>query len=1574
MLTALLPRVAANDSISRNRTLLFEVYASGYFPTAGVFDPADAIALWAKAGVTWLGNNYQRRIVSHSAIEQFISGQFNNVTLTLENADRYLSAFVASNNVNGMRLVARYINIDLSTTLADSVVRFVGRLEAPTGDLDREQGELTAQEELASLDQETPRRKVSPEDPQGRSPNDPLYEGFGFNARPSVVKTGQSTSTSHSLAGSLLGGLLGFLGSATKNTVAKFNQWSSVSETDGAVVPLICGRVQREGMPVFWTDIGFYIIGLWVYSGHKITSITNFQLPDSSYIFYGIWANPVLQQSHVHLGDPGGTGTNATPDTIEGNYPQNTALLSCTGYTGFAVGGPETATQSFANPQMDAVPTLVAIVCGECDLPDGSGVFNQKGFSDSPVYLARFVLTAPEFFGLDPRLVYDGELPAVHAERQRPIIDKSNGEFLALMSHDASALTDGRLTRLNSTGLIDSRCFRHIVDPGYPDPLVTNRDDVYSAEPGGEIPGGGDHQLTNGAGLAGQSVGSGAWKYYYIDTPVGADQLQITATGSGDGTSFLRLGSKPTLTDFDAFAYTASPQVMTITNPTAGRWWIGIAGFQPDGTVAAGLSYSIIGIVTGGMVGQVLPIRPAIRKAHTLNVPLTAASNAIDFLNNVVLASARMYRLTDSAGRQRIRAKKASDSAYLMAAASIGATSVLVANVEPWRASLTGYLLINVGLVTSEYRKITSALYNPTTGNAVGLTVSGTGLTASGSVLSGGSTSVPASGTVAVVSVAAVGAVLTVTIFGIPITYTVTANDDVNSIAGMLSVSINADPNLRQYVRAVWDGAHTVTIYCTIGNLGFAAGLVSAHTAQLASPLVAPIATSTTSGTLIPGIYSLGYSLVDGSGNETLMSPLRAVTITSGQKVSVSSLGSLPAGAAEVNWYFSPAHDDDHVQFLLTNSGGSFTINTVPDPDSDFPPGMNTTGGETIRVMEVFNALNIRANTFKWVPSQSQTNQVTGTFIDAANGFKPQPVTVNDIAHQRAVRKINKQDINLSGVDNFSQAMRLCFATLAEERDAGERWKWATDDAGIPLEIGDVVAVNGQYVDPSGVVQKEFVNVPVMLENTSLQEDLDVSFVGVFYSTSLLEGQTGRKPVVIPTTLKYFTEAPPVASNVVIVLDDTFLTGFIGDFDFGSTAGTQSALIYIKGPAESEPDDSEYKLLDVVVPDASNKGHFEVRAAAGGKFWLKIVTQSQFGKSAASGHPVEIVDIRPAAVSDVKVVLAADGDFLISCIDHARTVEKPITLSCDVYDAGFVNYKGTLPMTTNTAHAALMNSVHVAYDPPAGAPPDSEIIPIPGSGDGTMIVSTATDKNNLFSLPWDGVLVPGPESGSYVSGVTLEAIESTYQRFDATMQWLGADGSGSAALMTVALQTRANANPVSDLFTPDLSVSPLSVTWSAGTLPGTVKETIKSFGVTVGTPRDNLDPGFGSSTASDLDTLAYETYRRGQRYSFVVVGNEYRLVLNFGAQNQQTLAVVSADGDGPAFPLRLAAETTQDLNGSMAVMNITRGGDQLSTIYSVANQVAFQGSQQSRVYLRIYQNAKAPLPAGIAVDITAPPL
>lgn len=1324
---ALVPARSASDSISRNRSILFEVYASNAFPDEdGLFDPADAIARWAKHDCTWLGNLYEARILSHGGLSEYLSGQFNSITLTINNADRYLQQFCSTNVVDGLRLVVRYVNWDHSVALADSR-QWVLRLQAPdNSELDREQGDLTAKEELATLDCEIPKGTVTPEDPDGRSPNDILNEGFPFNAHQSMVRYNDPVQ-------SLRFGLF-----PRKKDRIKYNQWSSVSETDGAVVPLIAsGRVQLQALPVFWFDQGFFIIAILLFAGHKVTSITNFLLPDQGYIFYGWWNDEAHRQTHVHLGDLGGTGTNATPDTIESTYPENTWYGSRKAYAGFAIGGPESEDQPFANPQMDAVPTLVGVVRVEHDLPDDDGVFNQKGYSDSPPYAARFVLTSPDFFGLDPLLVNDANLPAVHAERQRPIIDKSNGEFLALMEHDLSSLVAGTITRLSSTGLIDSRYFRHLLDSGQPDPLVTNRDDAFAVSVGGENAGGGDQLLTDGVTLTGQSVTAPAWKYYYIDVPVGATQVQFVGTGAGDATLFTRQGSKPTTTEYDCTDGSASPQSCIHDNPTSGRWWVGVHG--NSGTT----TFTMLAVVAEGMTGNVLPAKAVVRKAWTLNLPLTDTTNATDFLQ-MVLATGRLYRVTDTAGRQDIRAKKASDSTYLISDASTGTaatgtatldtlpdngntltlngvaftfktspiaatdiqigatvgatvdsavtllnastdplisvatysnggsgiltitfdeiqngstgnaytlakvsthitlsgstlsggldgdTFVLVANVEAWRASQRGYLLINPGLTTSEYRAITSAQYHPATGDSITLEVSGTGLTASGATLSGGSTSAPSSGTVTASS--ATGD-LVVTVWDIPITYTAQANDIDESVAAMLATLINADPNLNQYVRAEWEEDDVVHVYSTVGKLIFASALVHDHESQVDSPVTFPAASATGSGTLDPGTYYLGYSLVDGSGNETLMSPLKGVVIASGQKVSVTSLGALPTGAAEVNWYFSPAPNDDHVQFLVTNAGGSFTIDDVADYDADYPPTVNQTGGETIRVAEVFNQFNTRHGSFKWIPAASKINQTSGEIVDAANGFKRTKITVNDRAHQRAIKQINKKDVNLSGVDNFSQGSRLLYATLAEERDGGAGAKWTTDDAGIALEIGDVVAVNDYRWD-GNAIENYLVNQPIFITERTLAEDFDVSFAGKVYSSSLLEGQIGRKPVVIPTTLKYLTEAPPVATNLVLTINANTLTGFIADFDFGEFAGSQRALIFIAGPSATEPDAEDFQLLDTVTPGANHHGHFEARAETADKYWIKVVTQSQFGQSAASGHPVEEIDLTPFTPTD----------------------------------------------------------------------------------------------------------------------------------------------------------------------------------------------------------------------------------------------------------------------------------------------------------------------------------------------------
>ena len=1353
---ALVPARSASDDISRNRSLLFEVYESNYYPDVdGLFDPADAIALWAKHDCTWLGNFYSARIFTHGELSEFISGQFNSITLTIENADRFLSQFCATQIVDGLRLVIRYVNWDHSVALEDSR-QWVLRLQAPdNSELDREQGQLTAQEELATLDCEIPRGTITAEDPDGRSPNDILNEGFPFNAHQSLVKYNDPVQSNR----------FGFL--PRKKDRIKFNQWSSVSETDGAVVPLIAsGRAQLQGLPVFWFDSGFFIIGIWLFVGHKVTSITNFQLPDSNYIFYGWWADEAHKQTHVHLGDPGGTGTNATPDTIENTYPENTWYGSRKAYVGFAIGGPESESQPFANPQMDQVATLIGVVLVEMDLPDEDGIFNQVGFSDSPVYAARFVLTSPDFFGLEPELVRDDNLPAVHAERQRPIIDKSNGEFLALRDHDLSALINGNLTRLSSTGLIDSRYFRHLLDSGEPDPLTTNRDDAFAVSFGGENPGGGDHQLTDSVLLAGQTVATSAWKYYWIDVPTGATELQVVATGSGDGTTYVRAGSKPTLTSYDDFAYTASPQTVIVDNPVSGRWWVGMAGFQPDGTPAAGLSFSIIAIVTDGMDGNVLPAQPVVRKAWTLNLPLTDTSNAIDFLNNVVLPAGRLYRVTDTAGRQDIRAKRASDSTYLISDASMGATFVLVANVEPWRASLRGYLLINPGLVTSEYRAVTSAEYHPATGNAITLAVSGTGLTRSGATLAGGSTSVPSSGTV---TVSGASGDLVVTVWDIPIAYTVLANDINESVAGMLAALINADPDLNQYVRAVWNEDNVVHIYSTVGKLIFASALVNDHESQVDSPVTEPTASATGSGTLAPGNYYLGYSLVDGSGSETLMSPFKKVTIAAGQKVSVASLGALPTGAAEVNWYFSPAVNDDHVRFLETNAGGSFTIDDVADYDQDFPSTLNQTGGETIRVAEVFNAFNMREGSFKWIPSASKINQTSGEYVDAANGFKRTKVTVNDRAHQRAIKQVNKKEINLSGVDNFSQASRLCHATLAEERDGGAGAKWMSDEAAIVLEIGDVVAVNDYRFDEgTGLIENYLVNQPIFVTAKTLSGEFDVSLTGKVYSSSLLEGQIGRKPVVVATTLKYLSEPPPVASNLTLTQTENYLTGIAVDFDFASFAGAQLAHVFLKGPSfvlpAVEPDDSEYKMVDTVYPDSNNHGHCEIRATSAGTYWIKVITQSVFGRSLSSGQAEDSILIRPEPPTSL-VLTKISNDRVITWEPGVVDAFLPEKYILRVRDSSTAALKRTATIEQIqdyvpakwTYNTGAGNQSLISRDPDGSiyttVQPTDVLLYVSQAFAGDMDILWEVDSRPFFFLAISPV-TPGPITGVYVEDST----------------------------------------------------------------------------------------------------------------------------------------------------------------------------------------------------------------------------
>jgi Zn-dependent metalloprotease len=118
------------------------------------------------------------------------------------------------------------------------------------------------------------------------------------------------------------------------------------------------------------------------------------------------------------------------------------------------------------------------------------------------------------------------------------------------------------------------------------------------AVPGGTGGGGGGvTTLSNGQTVTGISVGTGAWVYYKITVPSGQTQLKITMSGgTGDADLYVKLGAQPTLTSYDYRPYlTGNAETVTVTNPAAGDWYIGLEGYAAASGVSLNATYSTSG-------------------------------------------------------------------------------------------------------------------------------------------------------------------------------------------------------------------------------------------------------------------------------------------------------------------------------------------------------------------------------------------------------------------------------------------------------------------------------------------------------------------------------------------------------------------------------------------------------------------------------------------------------------------------------------------------------------------------------------------------------------------------------------------------------------------------------------------------------------------------------------------------------------------------------------------------------------------------------------------------------------------
>lgn len=425
---------------------LVEFYASDYVPHAvNGFIPADALQSFALSEITWNGEAYRRNVITRGDIQKYKDQQTNTVSVTFSNVDKFITAWAQTVQIEGMWLVIRCISRSVDT---DSIVLFVGRAGKPST-INLKVFNISAEQRPIDIHAELPLRSFTTEDPAGRHPTDPLYEGFRF-----VAVAGSFQFPETVPARNWFARLIG-----QRDTVMTTRQWSSVDGTPyGNPLPEVLGRAQMQLIPFIFADKGEYVTYFMAAANGPIAAINDvksrtpgFSDPINSF------ANPPAPVE-IHLGDPGGTGTNATPG---GQFP-TAGYFSNTAYISGASTGSRADTE-------DAPPTITALVKGKkVSTPDSSGVFNVTAWSDNPVALARwiFIVTGTPATFLEDSINY-----LTYQWCDEPLLDESNDERVFIPTAESGGTT---VIRYISTGVINARWQRYnrLGDLTVPDPTL----------------------------------------------------------------------------------------------------------------------------------------------------------------------------------------------------------------------------------------------------------------------------------------------------------------------------------------------------------------------------------------------------------------------------------------------------------------------------------------------------------------------------------------------------------------------------------------------------------------------------------------------------------------------------------------------------------------------------------------------------------------------------------------------------------------------------------------------------------------------------------------------------------------------------------------------------------------------------------------------------------------------------------------------------------------------------------------------------------------------------------------------
>lgn len=422
----------ALDAETRDLSEVLEIYESTYIPDP-VFNPADAIARYAHINLTWNGYVYERQLVERGPISRFIGPTINNCNLTFSNVDRSLAAFILNNDLEGAWCVIRRI----SRSVTDSSLVLCPFKFESVGDINKQQCPMSIRQFVGSTDYELPYRIFRADDPSGRLPSDPLFEGFRFMP---VTGTFQYESTT---AGNPILKLLtfGLFGKKKKKTVSA--QYSSFSSTPlGDPIPeVIGGRVQLPGIPIMYADTGSVIKFLMVGATGKVSDIVDIKNQTRGF------SQPLGVTKH--LGEPGNTGT----QTVDPQFP-DAGYFSGTAYIGGYVTGSDPA-------NTDGAPTITMVLLVEVDLPDEDGNFTEAGFSDNPIYVVRNYLTKSKFLNVPPELIDDEANEPEVEFCDFPLVDDANTDRVFLPTQAHALALAGEIRRWRSTGLLDVHRYRY---------------------------------------------------------------------------------------------------------------------------------------------------------------------------------------------------------------------------------------------------------------------------------------------------------------------------------------------------------------------------------------------------------------------------------------------------------------------------------------------------------------------------------------------------------------------------------------------------------------------------------------------------------------------------------------------------------------------------------------------------------------------------------------------------------------------------------------------------------------------------------------------------------------------------------------------------------------------------------------------------------------------------------------------------------------------------------------------------------------------------------------------------------